>query len=369
MPRRCLAGAALLTVLGVVGASQLQLQHNPLKWLPETHPARISTEGVDHQLGGSISVEVLVDTKTGNGVQDPRLLTRIEELKRRILSYDENFEVGKIVAVNDIIKETHQALHGNDPDYYALPDDRPLLAQEFFLLEAGGADDLFDLVDNNYQQARISIRVPFVDILLYKPFMEVIEQQFGEALEGYGKVSTTGLIPILGRTLDGVMTTTIRSYLIAIPVLTIMMILLLGHLRLGLLSMIPNLLPLVMGLGLMKLLGIPLDMFTMLIGAIVLGLAIDDTVHFMHNFRKFHGLGLSAQEAVARTLHTSGRALLATTIILSLSFYAFTFSELNSLDGFGIITAACMIFALLADFLVAPAMMVLIYRQGNSGEY
>ena len=151
-----------------------------------------------------------------------------------------------------------------------------------------------------------------------------------------------------------------KSYVLAFVVITIMMIFLVGSLKIGLLSMIPNLLPILMSMGIMGIVKVPLDLTTMLIGSIALGLVVDDTVHFMYNFRKYYDITGDSHDAVRETLLGTGRALLITSLILSLGFFADLFATLNNIMRFGIFTGITIIFALLADFIVAPALMVLV---------
>ena len=146
------------------------------------------------------------------------------------------------------------------------------------------------------------------------------------------------------------------------------MVLLVGSLRLGLVSMIPNLLPIVLVMGLMWLLGFPLDLFTMLIGSIAIGLAVDDTVHFMHNFRRYHAESGDVSRAVHETLLTTGRAMLVTTVVLSIGFFIFMLSSMSNLFNFGLLTGLAILIALLADYFLAPALMTLLVEDRGNGE-
>jgi predicted RND superfamily exporter protein len=142
------------------------------------------------------------------------------------------------------------------------------------------------------------------------------------------------------------------------------MILLLGNLRLGLVSMIPNLTPIILTMGLMGWLGLPMDLFTIMIGSIAIGLAVDDTIHFMHNFRRYHRSTGDVSDAIRLTLTGAGRAMLVTTAVLSLSFFLYMFSTLSNLFNFGLLTGFTIIMALLADLFLAPALMVLLEKHG-----
>ena len=127
--------------------------------------------------------------------------------------------------------------------------------------------------------------------------------------------------------------------------------------------MIPNLLPILLAIGVMGAFSWPLDMFTMLIGSIAIGLAVDDTIHFMHNFHRYFHETKDAAESVRRTLLTTGRAMLATTVVLATGFFIYLFSYMENIFRFGLLTGFAILMALVADFFLAPAMMTLIARR------
>ena len=107
-----------------------------------------------------------------------------------------------------------------------------------------------------------------------------------------------------------------------------------------------------------------MDMFSMMVGSIAIGLAVDDTVHFMHNFRRYFEESGDAKLAVMDTLHTTGRAMLVTTCVLSIGFFIFMFADMNNLFYFGMLTGITIIMALLSDYFIAPALMVIVNRSG-----
>jgi hypothetical protein len=140
------------------------------------------------------------------------------------------------------------------------------------------------------------------------------------------------------------------------------MALLIGNLRIGILAMLPNLAPIAVTMGLMWALGLPLNLFTMLVGSIAIGLAVDDTIHFMHNFRRYHDETGDVKGSVHRTLHTTGRAMLVTSVVLAVGFYIFTLASLNNIIDFGVLTGTAIVLALAANFVLAPALMVLVHK-------
>ncbi|MCI5223222.1 MAG: hypothetical protein D3924_11240, partial [Candidatus Electrothrix sp. AR4] len=133
----------------------------------------------------------------------------------------------------------------------------------------------------------------------------------------------------------------------------------------GMLSMIPNLFPIFLTLGIMGWFQVPMDLFTMLVGSISIGLAVDDTIHFMHNFRRYFEKTGDAVEAVMHTLHTAGRAMLITSCVLSIGFFIFMFASMNNLFNFGWLTGFTIITALLSDYFIAPALMVLVNKSDH----
>ena len=177
-------------------------------------------------------------------------------------------------------------------------------------------------------------------------------------------VITPGLVPLLVNTFSQAVSSSVTSYFIAAIAITFMMMIILGSVRIGLLSMIPNLTPIIMGLLLMYAANIPLDMFTLLIGSIAIGLAVDDTIHFMHNFRRYYLNTGDAAKAIEQTFFTTGKAMLITTIVLSLGFYAYMMANMISVQNFGLLTGSVIVLALFADLLLAPALMMVVTKRG-----
>jgi predicted RND superfamily exporter protein len=129
--------------------------------------------------------------------------------------------------------------------------------------------------------------------------------------------------------------------------------------------MIPNIAPILLMLGIVGAFSIPMDLFTMMVASIAIGLAVDDTIHFMHNFRRYYEASGDPKTAVRETLDTTGRAMLVTSIVLSLGFFIFVFASMNNLINFGLLTAFTIVMALVSDYLIAPALMVLVNKPRN----
>jgi predicted RND superfamily exporter protein len=128
--------------------------------------------------------------------------------------------------------------------------------------------------------------------------------------------------------------------------------------------MIPNLSPILITLGVMGVFGFPLDGFTLLIGSIAIGLAVDDTIHFLHNFRRSQGRTGDEEAAIRATLETTGQALLFTSLVLCASFFVFTLGAMQATANFGFLTGLTLAVAFLADVTLTPALIGALSRRG-----
>jgi hypothetical protein len=365
-PKSILVAMILILVVSVIGITRINFSHDVVRWYQEDSFIRIASETIDENMRGSIALEVVLDTGKVNGLYDPDLLQRLDAAAE----YVEQLEKGKIFAgkawsITAILKEIHQALNENRPEFYTVPDDPKLIPQEFLLFENSGSDDLEDVTDSQFSKARFTVKTPFQDAVAYTAFINEVEEYFQKNFPEL-KVSSTGMTSLLAQTMSRVIRSMAKSYTIALVVITFFMILLIGRLRIGMLSMVPNLFPIILTLGIMGWFHVPLDLFTMLIGSISIGLAVDDTIHFMHNFRRYFEQSGDAKQAVMETLHSTGRAMLITTCVLSLGFFVFMFANLNNLFNFGWLTGFTIIMALASDYFIAPALMVLVNRQKSS---
>ncbi|OGW29626.1 MAG: hypothetical protein A2X56_09485 [Nitrospirae bacterium GWC2_57_13] len=355
--------AAVITLLSIAGMTSLRFSHNGLKWLPDDYPIRKATEVIDEHLKGAVALEVMIDTGRENGLHDPDVLNRLEHSVDFAsgLSVGE-LQIGKAWTITAILKEIHQALNENRPEFYAIPQDRKLVAQEFLLFEGSGSDDLEDVVDTTFRTVRFTIKSPFHDAMVYKVLLDIVHDHFVQVIPE-ATVTTTGVMALFTGMIHNVITTMAKSYLIALSVITVLMIVLIGRVRIGLLSMVPNLIPIMAVMGMMGWLGISLDMSTILVGSIAIGLVVDDTIHFMHNFRRYMEQTGDVRQAVMNTMLTTGRAMLITSVVLASGFFITTAAEMKNTINFGLLTGSSVVLALIADYFLTPALMIVVYGQ------
>jgi hypothetical protein len=363
-PWKVVAVWVVVVALGAVGASKLVFSHNPMAWFREGDPIRVDTEYINDVMRGAMTIDVLFDTGRENGLHDPALLNRLDEIKTTNADVEVNrVTIGKTVSLVDILKETNKALNENRASHYVVPQDPLLVAQELLLFENSGSDDLEEIVDSRFSVGRMTLKVPWIDAVAYPDFIEFIDRDYSERVGGSVEITVTGRVALLGRTFRAMIESMAQSYVIAFIVITPLMILLLASFKWGLVSMIPNLSPILITLGMMGAFAFPLDGFTLLIGSVAIGLAVDDTIHFLHGFQRYYDRSGDAIGAIRETLQSTGQALLFTTLVLCAGFFLFTLGTMQSTQNFGFLTGFALIVAFLADVTLVPAIIGLLTRR------
>lgn len=369
-PKVIVASGMIVFVAAIAIASQIQFSHHPLAWLPEDNEALQGIRNYEEHMGSTINFEILLDTGADRGVINAPFLQTLDKAQQEIITWTgENWSITKAISVVNIIKESNRALHDNDETHFSVPDDPALISQELFLVELDEPDDILNVVDKAYRVARLTITTPWFDAIYAQEVVEKMQAYLQQQMQPYDvTVSFTGVAPILGVTFGKMLVSTAESYGIAAIIITLMMVMLIGNLKLGLLSMIPSLLPILIIIAGLHLAGVRLDMLTMLVGSIAIGLTVDDNIHFMHGFRRLYLKTGDPAYAVEATLLSTGRAMLITSIVLSVGFSIYTQSLMSNMMIFGITTAGCIVLALIATYLLAPALMVLANKQYHHQE-
>ncbi len=362
-PWRVVAVWVVLLVASLWSAVQLRLGHDPVRWFSAKEGVRQAIELCDREMKGSVSIEVILDTGKENGLYEPTVLAKIEKMQNVAESLQiGDVSVGKAISLLAILKETNQALNANDPNFYVLPTDREVIAQELLLFENSGSEDLSQVVDSQFSKARMTLMVPYRDGFMYQKFLDELKARF-EAIGGSDfKKTYTGMVMLSSATISVMLESLARSYLSSLLIVTLLMVIFVGKWKLGLFSMVPNVIPIVMSLGMMYAFNFQLDMLMMLVGSVAIGIAVDDTTHFLHHFRACYANHGDSKRAVHETLQICGSALFTTSAVLTCGFFIYMFSRMTHIANFGFITGVTIAVAFLADATLAPAVAVLVTK-------
>jgi predicted RND superfamily exporter protein len=358
-----LAVGAVITLVAIYGASMIKVWHNPLVWLPKSKPVKQVFDTMDREIGGTANVQILIEGRE-RGVKDVELLKGLEQLERHIKAYRHPTEgeiIGNVMSVNDIVKETRRALKGGNDADYKLPDNNTELAQLLFLFENTGPDQLRRLASNDLKRSQMTVRLKWLEATSYIELTDHISEGIERFIPDQASLEPTGSVYTLVSTVGRLLLDLVRSFGAALIVISLMMILMLRSVKLGLISMIPNLMPILWLMGMMGFVGIPIDMNNILIASIAIGLAVDDTIHLFHHFRVYYEHEGDPHRAISFALQHSGRAMLSTSVILSIGFFAYMASEMSNIQTFGMLIGLSAALAMLIDLIFAPAFVRTFY--------
>ena len=327
------------------GMTLIRIDSNMTELTKEGSAIRVAYETVDENMAGAMSMVIMVDTHTSDGLYNPRLLQAMDQLQSRIeTSYSD--QVTRTNSLANIVKDTYKIMSDDDPAYYRVPDDDQMISQLLYLFNSANPEDRRALVSDDYSRSHISLNIYNAGSYQYQRFFEEISQEIDEVfgpLESEFpelEVYLTGSMALLMRMADEVANSQFSSFTFAIAVISVIMIITLGSLQGGLMAMIPNMIPALLGFGLMGLLGIALDTDTLLIAPLIIGIAVDDTIHFMTHYRVELIRTGSISESLVSTIRDVGQAVMFTTMVLGLGFALLSFSDYLGMAKMGFFGSA-----------------------------
>lgn len=348
-PWPVLAACFAFTALAVYGAAQLTIETDFAARLEDDNQANVDARWLAERFNGLNPLNAYIDTGVERGLLTPSNLVAMAELQRRLVA--ELPEVDTARSVVDVFARTHETLTGEA----GLPATAAQAAQELLLLEMQGPGTLDRAMDFDRQQAPISLRL--VDEGMRASSRVATEvTRIAEELLPDAKIEVTGLSHLLGNWLDEIIAGQRQGLAASAFIIMLMMGLGLKSAKVGVLSMIPNLLPLLAVVGWVGGTWETADSDFMIICLLALGIGVDDTIHFLMRFKIERERGHPRDEALRRTFSFAGRAIVMTTVILVIGFVPFVMSSYLTIDMMGSLLPGALIVALLADVLMIPAL-------------
>ena len=361
-PRAILSIFVTLIIVSLFGYSLVEIETNSIKSINTDLRVRQAYDYVDSHMGGSMAMEIMLDTGKKDGIKKIEFLSKMEALQNHIDKHPLTWKTSSII---DLLKKMRRAMHENQAEYYTLPETSAQAAEYLFLYETSGGEELDKQVSFNYDIARLNVRTKSLNTKDVRTFMSDIDRFVKENLDPSIKVEYTGVMSWLKAMSDYVGQGQKRCFILAFSAITCMMIIALRSFKLGLISMIPNVFPVLISLGLMGFGKIFLSVPLMIMAPIIIGVAVDDTIHFFTRYRReFNRIG-TYEGALKATLLTVGRPIMFTTTTLIVGFSVFGLSNLYTTAQFGLTAGFAFLWALLADFFLAPAMMLLFKPLGE----
>ncbi|ARA94566.1 hypothetical protein AWN76_016315 [Rhodothermaceae bacterium RA] len=357
---------ALLVAVGIAGVLRIPSDLFVFSDFNEDDPLRQDLAVFERQFGGVLPLEIVIEAKTPGRMRSLSTLRRIERLQQDLSTLE---PVGRTLSLVDLVKLSNQAYFGGNPAGYRLPSgyELPFLQSALGNLADRDAsraliENLPRLVDSTFTVSRIYMGVSDIGTSRMHALADtaLVRARRLFPAEQYD-VFVTGTAVMTTRAGENLVQNLVMSLLVALLVISGLMALLFRSARLTLISLAPNVVPLLLVGGAMGFSGITLKPSTAIIFSLAFGIAVDDTIHFLAKYRLLHQAGLSLDEAVRTTLRETGKAILFTSLVLMSGFLVFTLSDFGGTVSMGALTALTLGAALVANLFLLPA---LLYRFG-----
>ena len=359
---RFLLVAMVLVVAGLVlGVSRIELSDNMAQYFDDRYEFRRDTDYIIQNLTGLDKLEYSLDAGREGGITDPDYLRRIDAFAGW---YRQQPEVTHVQVFSDIMKRLNRNMHGDDPAFHRLPEDPELAAQYLLLYELSlpFGSDLNDRIDVAKSATRMVVTTRNAWSRDLRELDERAQVWLRANAPGFAQ-EASGLSIVFAHLSLRNINSMLRGTILAMALISFILIWIFKSVRIGLLSLLPNFIPAMMSFGLWGYLVGHVGIASSVVIAVVFGIVVDDTIHFLSKYLKARREGRPASEAVRYAFRTVGHALWTTTTVLSAGFLVFATSGFEVSWALGLLVTITIVFALIADFLLLPTLLIAIDRR------
>lgn len=355
-----LIGAGLVAIAWAVGIPRLRIETSAKDFLGKGHPVTEALDVLERHFGGSLQTGIELDLGIRDGLKEPEVLKKILALQEFLETLP---AVHRTTSITNLVRELNQKFHADDSNYYAIPDDRKLISQLLLLFTFQGGS-LGQMALTDFSAGEVLISLEWISSTqmarLVAQIQRYLDEHFGAtASAALIKTEQVGTIPIYARLMEQIRTSQIWSLLISIGSSWVIVSLLMGSAVAGALCIVPLVLTIVTEFGLMAYLNLPLDMSTMMIGSIAIGIGIDYAIHFVERYRLEFTHDKDARRALEHTFTHTGAGISYNALALTLGFGVLWISTFKGLNTFGSLVALTMVVSALSAFTVIPAILLL----------
>jgi hypothetical protein len=314
---------------------------------------------VKKYIGGSAGPDLIIKAGGADLVKTPAFLKRLEAFNNWLRSLE---PVNNTVSILDIIKKMNQVMNGDNKAFHRIPESRNTVAEYllFYTMGLPPGMDINNRVSSDFSSTRISLLWTVYDTTTWEIYRERIKSK---AKELNLDLTIAGKANLFQDMIDYVVETFLTSIAMALAFVAILLMIVFRSIKIGLISLIPNLLPLTFGAATMAIFGMDLNLGTSLVASVCLGIAVDDTIHFLSNYLKNRDAGMTAKDNIELIFRYTGSALIITTLILSSAFGLYIFGEFLPNMNFGILCSVTLMSALIIDLTFLPALLLVVDRK------
>jgi predicted RND superfamily exporter protein len=352
-----MAVTVLLTVLAVVGLFRLRVDTNHISFFSANHPLGRSARVIDSKLSGIYTFQVLLEGPA-DSLRDPDALARMQKLENELRAIE---QVKKVTGLSDYVARIHHELTGAPAG--TLPTDPAAAAQELFVFSLAdeGRVELERVAASDFSKAQITVKLPAMSSDVLFDLIGTAEREAAEAFTGTPIKTTVTGSGRLFSTLDHYLVLSqLSSFATAFVTVFGVIFIVFRSWRFGVLAIVPNLIPVLAIFGVMGWIGISLNVVTIMLASVALGVVDDDTIHFISRYRHETADGADTNEAILAATTHEGRAALTTAIINSCAFAVLLLSEYRPTAWFGGLLSLTMVAAFLAEIFILPATITLM---------
>ena len=360
--RTFLLWSLTLVIVGLsTGIPRIELSDNLTQFFDERYKIRRDTDFIIENLTGFDKLEYSLRAGREGSITDPDYLRKVEAFTAW---YRQQPEVTHVQAFSDIMKRLNKNMHGDDSAFYRLPEAQDFAAQYLLLYEFSlpFGSDLNDRIDVAKSATRMSVVVKDATSRDLRELDKRAQVWLRAHAPAFAQ-EASGLSVIMAHVSERNINSMLGSTIAAMALISFLLIGVFKSVRIGLVSLLPNFLPALMTFGLWGHLVGQMGMVSSVVVAVVFGLVVDDTIHFLDKYLKARREGLAAPEAVRSTFRTVGQALWTTTAVLAAGFLVFLSSGFESSWVLGLMVAVTIVFAIVADFLLLPPLLIAIDRK------
>ena len=356
--KKVLVGTSTVTLIIICFIPTINFDDQWVEYFDESVKFRTDSDFVLDNFG-VYPIEYSIPAKSEGGISEPEYLQNIE----KFISYLRDIEnVAHVYSISDIMKRLNKNMHGDEQSYYKIPDERDLSAQYLLLYELSlpYGLDLNDRINIDKSASRVTVTFGRLTTSELKDFLIKTDEWMGINLPGYMQTKPTGASVMFTYITERNVNSMITGTMIAIFAIALMMVVALRSLKLGLLSLIPNGLPILTTFGAWAILVGDVGFSVATVASISLGIVVDDTVHFLSKYvRAREDRQLSVEDSIRYAFDNVGMAIVINTFILAVGFGVLTSSTFKLNVDMGLMTILAIIFAIILDFLLLPAILLL----------
>lgn len=351
------AGIPLLLLVCVLGILKIRIETDHLTFFKKDSTVYKSTIFIEENLAGVSNLEITVTAKEDNKIKEPEVLKEIEKLVNFIRQQN---KVDKAMSIVDFLKDMNRAMYDNDESYYKIPETKEAVAQYLLMYSMSSRrnDIEKDFVDFNYRLARIRCRISEHSSTAIIALVKRIKRFALENLNPGLEVAITSYPVIYSNIVDSIARGQIRELIFVVISLLITAVIYFRSFKIGILAMVPNIIPIIFTLGFMGWTGITLNVGTALISGIAIGLAMDDTTHFLTRFKIELSKYPDYTENMHHTYSLLGETMMYSSYVMIASYLILTFSQFRLTVLFGFLCALTTLVALWCDLLITPWILI-----------